>query len=220
MSTLLTTFLLSCCLLSCALNKKSHTPYPSEWWIEISKTEAKGWEILPQDANPGEVILSKRTELGIFSNLAFSPFILDDVKYNSIEGLWQGMKYPDENLANDPRLKFTNWPHKRAAVFLLSGWSSKEAGNHANKIYKDKNFLWINYKDHKFNYTDQAEGSKFHLELITRATKEKINQNEEIKKLLIKTRGLILKPDHNIDDSYPPSYKYHEILMKIRDELP
>jgi hypothetical protein len=41
--------------------------YPREWWIDIPRHEAAAWEILPQDAKPGEVILSKRTELGILS---------------------------------------------------------------------------------------------------------------------------------------------------------
>lgn len=43
--------------------------YPAEWFKEIPRSEAESWEILPQDAKEGEVILSKRTELGIFSNL-------------------------------------------------------------------------------------------------------------------------------------------------------
>lgn len=219
MNTILKILLLFCNLTSYAFAENTRDNYPSEWWVETPRKEAKDWEILPQDAKPGEVILSKRTSLGLFSNLAFSPFILDSIKYNSIEGLWQGMKYPDKNLENDPRLKFANWSHKREEVYLLSGWDSKNAGSLANKIYKENNFSWISYKDHKFNYTDKGEGSKFHLQLMIKAIKEKVNQNEEIKKLLIKTKGLILKPDHIMDENALPSYKYHEILMQIRDEL-
>ena len=50
--------------------------YPQEWWVEIPRDQARSWEILPQDANEGEVILSKRTELGIFSNFSYTPFCL------------------------------------------------------------------------------------------------------------------------------------------------
>jgi len=50
--------------------------YPSHWWGPVSKDGAPAWEILPQEAGPGEVILSKRNELGLLSNLAptRSPF--------------------------------------------------------------------------------------------------------------------------------------------------
>lgn len=210
--------LFSLLFLSCA-HGTNQTNYPTDWWKEIPRSEASGWEILPQDAVNGEVILSKRTELGVFSNLGHSPFVLDNVKYNSIEGLWQGMKYPDAELSGDIRFNEKNWPHKREDVYLMSGWDSKSAGDLANKIYKANNFSTINYKDHQFNYNDRADGSKFHLELMTRAIREKINQNEAVKLLLLKTRGLILKPDHKMKEDTQASYKYHEILMQIREEL-
>src|SRR5262245_15838710 len=39
--------------------------YPAAWWNPIPKDQAKSWEILPQEAELGEVILSKRNELGL-----------------------------------------------------------------------------------------------------------------------------------------------------------
>jgi len=191
--------------------------YNPEWWKEIPRSEAKDWEILPQEAKAGEVILSKRTELGVFSNLAFSPFELDGIRYNSIEGLWQGMKFPDPDLKDDPRVLLEGWTQKRHDVYLMSDWDSKNAGTLANAINKKAGIDWINYKNKKFNYRDMGEGSLFHLELITRATKEKIEQNPKIKELLLKTKGLILKPDHKQNDKDPASYRYFDILMKIRD---
>src|SRR5688500_691683 len=50
--------------------------YPADWWKFVDPKTAPDWEILPQTARPkrGEkptkVILSKRTELGVLSNLA------------------------------------------------------------------------------------------------------------------------------------------------------
>ena len=44
------------------------TAYPQNWWKEVPAGEAKSWEILPQAAKQGEVILSKRTELDSTSN--------------------------------------------------------------------------------------------------------------------------------------------------------
>ena len=54
-------------------------PYPDAWWQYVDPNTAPEWEILPQAANreKGEVILSKRTELGIFSNFAETPFEFD-----------------------------------------------------------------------------------------------------------------------------------------------
>jgi hypothetical protein len=48
--------------------------YPAHWWVAVSKDGAPSWEILPQEAGPGEVILSKRHELGLLSNFAPTPF--------------------------------------------------------------------------------------------------------------------------------------------------
>ena len=45
--------------------------YPTHWWEKVPEQERRGsWEILPHEAARGEVILSKRNELGVFSNLA------------------------------------------------------------------------------------------------------------------------------------------------------
>ena len=192
--------------------------YPAAWWKKVSRDDARGWEILPQDAAQGEVILSKRTELGIFSNLAHSPFTMEGVRYASIEGLWQGMKYPDKSDRFDPRHRIQEWPHTRKEVYAMSGWDSKTAGNEANAILRDHGIDWISYKDFRFNYVDGGEGSDFHLMLITRAMRNKVLQNPKIKKLLIQTKGLVLKPDHHMSSKVPDSFKYHEILMKIRDQ--
>jgi predicted NAD-dependent protein-ADP-ribosyltransferase YbiA (DUF1768 family) len=204
-------------LINCALAETAN--YPSEWWKPVTEQNTPGWEVLPQAAKEGEVILSKRTELGIFSNLSKSPFVLDGISYASIEGLWQGMKYPDLTLTNDDRALVEGWKNTREEVFLMSSWDSKSAGNFANQMYADHGFKMINYFDHWFSYTDKAEGSQFHLELITRAIRAKVEQNLEIKNLLLKTSGLKLRPDHLMSENAQASFKYHEILEKIRDSL-
>jgi len=206
-------------LLTLSINSLVHaSDYPAEWWKPVDG-KTPGWEVLPQSAKPGEVILSKRNELGIFSNLAHSPFILDGVQYASIEGLWQGMKYPDLTLAEDSRTAVTGWSASRAEVFMMSSWDSKSAGNAANQMYADHGFKLINYFDHWFIYTDGLEGSQFHLELITRAIRAKITQNPEIKALLLRTAGLKLRPDHLMSEKVFPSFKYHAIVEGIREEL-
>jgi hypothetical protein len=41
----------------------ARTNYPAHWWTPVPTNGAPAWEILPQEARPGEVILSKRNEL-------------------------------------------------------------------------------------------------------------------------------------------------------------
>ena len=67
----------------------------------MSKDGAPSWEILPQEARPGEVILSKRHELGLLSNFAPTPFTFHGKRYASLEGFWQMMLYPEG--PGDPR---------------------------------------------------------------------------------------------------------------------
>jgi hypothetical protein len=60
---------LLCFLILAILNPAGAGTYPSHWWEKVPEDDRQGsWEILPHEVNPGEVILSKRNELGVFSN--------------------------------------------------------------------------------------------------------------------------------------------------------
>ena len=61
----------------------------------------------------GEVILSKRNELGLLSNFAATPFTFKGKRYASLEGFWQMMKYPEGPA--DPRAKFPGLEWKYTA---------------------------------------------------------------------------------------------------------
>src|SRR5262252_2841843 len=67
--------------------------YPAHWWTPIDDPKKPDWEIMPQEAGAGEVILSKRHELGVLSNFAPTPFLFHGQRYESLEGFWQMMKY-------------------------------------------------------------------------------------------------------------------------------
>ena len=102
---ILLSFLLLCTLGATAQNSKA-SRYPAVWFAPINDPNKPDWEILPQEAKPGEVILSKRNELGILSNFAATPFELDGKRYASVEGFWQMMLYPegpDDERAKDKR---------------------------------------------------------------------------------------------------------------------
>lgn len=208
--------LLSCLLLLPLLAFSQD--YPAEWFEEVPRSEAQSWEILPQDAGPGEVILSKRTELGIFSNFGATPFVLDGRTYASIEGLWQSLKFPDPDIESDQRHAVSGWIHSRQEVEQMVGFEAKRAGDRANQIYRDNNLSLVNYGTTFFNYTDRGFGSDYHYMIIKRAMREKLDQTPGLWELLMKTGCLVLKPDHSVNENSPPSFHYYKIYMLLRSE--
>ena len=58
-----------------------------------------------------------------------------------------------------------------------------------------------------------------HYDLIVAATQQKVAQNPGVKKVLLATGDLILKPDHHQEPNAPAAWRYFEILTKIRAEL-
>lgn len=192
--------------------------YPEEWW-EPATQNISDWEILPQSVSckDKKVILSKRNELGIFSNFAATPFVLDSRKYASVEGFWQMMKYP-ENLKdqsdprNDPKVV---WPYTREQVAKMAASQAKDAGKIANSNLKKLNISWITYEGQRIDY--KGKDQSLHYKIIYKALKAKMDQNPEVKKILLKTKGLELLPDHKVEDNPPPAYRYYDIWESLRD---
>src|SRR5215470_5488985 len=87
--------LLICTVAAMSQNISRDPRYPAHWWTPVSEIGKPDWEILPQEAGPGEVILSKRNELGLLSNFAATPFKFHGKRYASLEGFWQAMKFPE-----------------------------------------------------------------------------------------------------------------------------
>jgi hypothetical protein len=193
--------------------------YPADWWKPVPAQEIASWEIAPQAADPNknEVILSKRTELGILSNLAATPFELDGEHYASIEALWQSLKYPEND--QDPRLQNSEvkWEMTRQEVMKLSGFDAKKAGDKANENMKKLGIAWVTYQGQHFEY--KGAGQQTHYDLIFRATNAKVEQNADVKAILIKTGHLKLLPDHQQSADITPAYRYYDMYMKIREGL-
>lgn len=192
--------------------------YPEKWWEPVNDSQKPAWEILPQEAdkNKKEVILSKRNELGILSNFAATPFILKGKKYASIEGLWQSLKYP-ENDKDERALLSSKWPFKRTQVEQMTAFEALKAGKKANEIMKEIHIPWVSFHGEKIDY--KSKGMERHYEIIEAAARAKIDQNPEAKKILIATGDLILKPDHHEDKDSTKAWRYYEIYMKLRLEL-
>src|SRR5207247_5009122 len=171
----------------------------------------------PQEAGSGEVILSKRHELGLLSNFAATPFTFHGQRYASLEGFWQMMKYPEGD--DDPHAKFTglDWPHTRQQVAQLTSFEAKKAGTSAEENMKKMGITWVTFEGKQFEYKPAAPGE--HYRLIVAATREKVRQNPEVKKVLLATGDLVLKPDHHQEPNAPAAWRYYEILTEIRSEL-
>lgn len=191
--------------------------YPVAWWTPVPKKDAKSWEILPQEAGPGEVILSKRNELGLLSNFAATPFKFRGKQYASLEGFWQMMKYPEG--PDDPRAKFAGleWKYKRDEVAQLTAFDANKAGDLANRNMQKMAIDWVTFEGRQFPYKPKKPGE--HYRLIVEATREKVRQNPKVQEVLLATGDLVLKPDHHQEPNAPAAWHYYEILTQIRDEM-
>ncbi len=195
----------------------SHDSYPTNWWTPVSKAGAPSWEILPQEALPGEVILSKRNELGLLSNFAATPFTFHGKSYASLEGFWQMMKYPEDSA--DPRATCAGitWTCTRDQVSQMTAFEARRAGTLAEQNMRQMGITWVTFEGEQFEYRPPTPGR--HYELIVEATHEKVRQNPEVKRVLLSTGNLILKPDHHQEPNAPAAWRYYDILMQIRTEL-
>jgi predicted NAD-dependent protein-ADP-ribosyltransferase YbiA (DUF1768 family) len=191
--------------------------YPAHWWTPIDDPKKPDWEILPQEAGPGEVILSKRHELGLLSNFAVTSFVFHRKRYASLEGFWQAMLYPEG--PNDPRARFPGleWKYTREQVTQMTAFEAKHAGDLAEANMRKMKIGWVSFEGKRFPYRPKQPGR--HYRLIVAATWAKVLQNDNVKKVLLSTGDLILKPDHHQEPDAPAAWRYFEILMRIRKQL-
>lgn len=191
--------------------------YPAHWWTSVPTIGKPDWEILPQEAGPGEVILSKRHELGLLSNFAPTPFTFRGKRYASLEGFWQMMLYPEN--AADPRARFPGlvWKYTREQVSQMTSFEAKAAGTLAEENMKKMGINWVSFEGKRFEYRPTKPGE--HYRLIVAATREKVRQNPEVRKVLLATGDLVLKPDHYEEPNAPAAWHYYEILTRIRERL-
>jgi predicted NAD-dependent protein-ADP-ribosyltransferase YbiA (DUF1768 family) len=203
--------------LSSAVLAQNREPYPARWWTPIPEDQKAVWEILPQAAKPGEVILSKRNELGILSNFAATPFEFRGQRYASVEGFWQMMLYPEGPA--DPRAKAPGitWPHTRAEVARMTAFEAKDAGTAAEENMRKMGIQWVTFEGRRMTY--RAKKKAEHYRLIVEAMHAKLEQNPKVRETLLRTGDLILLPDHIEEPDAPPEWHYYKIWMEIRSEL-
>ena len=194
-----------------------HTAYPAHWWTPVSTEGAPAWEILPHAAKPGEVILSKRNELGILSNFAATPFTFRGKRYASVEGFWQMMLYPEG--PGDPRAKAPGlvWLHAREEVAAMTAFEAKDAGTAAEENMRKMGIDWVTFEGERFAYRSKKKG--MHYRLIAQAMRAKLEQNVLVRQTLLSTGDLILLPDHVEEPDPPAEWLYFRIWMDFRSKL-
>jgi len=191
--------------------------YPAHWWTPVPAQGAPAWEILPQAAGPGEVILSKRNELGILSNFAATPFTLRGRRYASVEGFWQMMLYPEG--PDDPRAQAPgiHWLHSRDQVAAMTAFEAKDAGTAAEDNMRRMGIDWVSFEGRRFPYRSKTPGR--HYRLILEAMRAKLAQNPDVRRILLSTGDLKLRPDHLEEPDPPPEWLYFRIWMDLRAQL-
>ena len=201
----------------CLCLARAAGPYPAHWWTPVPESQKAVWEILPQAARPGEVILSKRNELGILSNFAATPFTFRGKRYASVEGFWQMMLYPEG--PQDPRAQAPgiSWPHSREEVAQMTAFAAKDAGTLAEANMRKMGIGWVTFEGRRMPYRSQVKGE--HYRLIVAAMRAKLEQNSKVREILLETGDLILRPDHIEEPDAPPEWRYYRIWMEIRNEL-
>jgi predicted NAD-dependent protein-ADP-ribosyltransferase YbiA (DUF1768 family) len=208
-------------LLSTTAPGSEHPPdarrYPAHWWAPVTSAAAPKWEILPQAAGPGKVILSKRNELGLLSNFAPTPFTFRGKRYASVEGFWQAMKYPEGE--GDPRAAIEDftWPFTRDQVAQMVAFEAKAAGDVGSRAMRRLRIDWVSFAGRRFPYRPAEPGE--HYELIIAAMRAKLAHNPEVVRVLMSTGNLVLRPDHRQEANAPAAWRYHEIWMQLRTEL-
>ncbi len=191
--------------------------YAAHWWTPISDANKPGWEILPQSAKPGEVILSKRNELGILSNFASTPFTLRGVRCASVEGFWQMMLYPEGPADPRARASSVTWPHTRGEVCKMTGFEAKAAGDAAEYNMRTLGIDWVSFNGRHLLYRSSIRS--VHYRLIVEAMRAKLAQNPKVRTVLLSTGDLILRPDHLQEAGAPPEWAYFQVWMEIREGL-
>jgi predicted NAD-dependent protein-ADP-ribosyltransferase YbiA (DUF1768 family) len=76
---------------------------------------------------------------------------------------------------------------------------------------------WVTFEGKKMRYRPAEPGE--HYRLIVEATREKLRQNPEVKRVLLATGDLKFKPDHHQEPNAPAAWRYYDILMDIRSQL-
>ena len=89
----------------------------------------------------------------------------------------------------------------RDEVSQLVSFEAKQAGTFAEENMKKMGIGWVTFEGKQIEYRPKQPGE--HYRLIVEATREKVRQNPDVRKVLLSTGNLVLKPDHHQEPDAP-----------------
>ena len=114
--------------------------------------------------------------------------------------------------------KISKTNNSNRTLLPVDGFRSKIRRNARRGKYEEtRHRLGVLINGKRFPYRSQTPGE--HYRLIVAAMRAKLGQNPEVRRILLATGDLILKPDHHGEVESPPEWKYYEIWMQLRSEL-
>lgn len=138
--------------------------------------------------------LSPNAAVRLISNFAQTPFELHGRQYASVEGFWQGLRWPDDA--------------RRREIAQLHGGRARQARDGA----PDHAVIEYNGQSIRFGTAD-------HFDLMELACRAKFEQHEDARLALISTGERPLTHKMRRDSRSIPGAIMAEIWMKIRREL-
>jgi len=109
------------------------------------------------------------------------------------------------------------WVHTREEVARMTAFEAKDAGALAEANMRKMGIGWVTFEGRRMPYRSKAKGA--HYRLIVAAMRAKLEQNPNVREILLRTGDLILRPDHFEEPDAPPEWLYFNIWMEIRSEL-
>jgi hypothetical protein len=99
----------------------------------------------------------------------------------------------------------------------MTAFEAKAAGDIGEDNMRRMGIDWVTFEGVRMPYRSMKKGE--HYRLIVEAMRAKLEQNPEVRRILLSTGDLILRPDHVQEANVPPEWAYFEIWMEIRTEL-
>ena len=87
----------------------------------------------------------------------------------------------------------------------MTAFDAKRAGTAAEQNMKAMGIDWVTFDGVKMPYRPKEPGE--HYRLIVAAMREKVKQNPEVKRVLLATGDLKLRPDHHQSPDSPAAWR-------------
>jgi len=99
----------------------------------------------------------------------------------------------------------------------MTAFDAKNAGDLGEKNMHQMGIDWVTFRGKLIKYWSMEKGE--HYRIIVAAMRAKLEQNPQVKQILLSTGNLVLLPDHYQETNAPAEWRYFEIWMDLRSEL-